>query len=70
METELFNEIEKLEAVVTAEEIAKLLKVARATVIRWVNEGRLSVLNPGERVMRFQREDIKAFVLACYRKAK
>ena len=70
MKTELFNEINKLDSIVTAEEIAKLLKVARATVIRWVHEGRLAALNPGERVMRFQREDVRAFVLASYTGAK
>ena len=62
METELDKKLSKLAPVVSAEEIAKILRVTRQSVTRWANEGRLPCLQPGERVMRFRKEDVIAFI--------
>lgn len=46
----------------TVDEVADLLKISRATVYRWINEGRLpcpvKVGGNGSRTSRFRRSDV------------
>jgi excisionase family DNA binding protein len=46
---------------VTAEEIAVLLKVSPKSIYRWASEGRLPAFREG-RVIRFLESDVKEFV--------
>ena len=68
---ELDKEINKLAAIVEADEIADILKVTRQTVIRWANEGLLPLFHPADRTMRFLKEDVRKFIKDSYgRKAE
>jgi excisionase family DNA binding protein len=46
---------------VTAEEIAALLKVSPKSIYRWASEGRLPAFREG-RLIRFLGSDVEAFV--------
>ncbi len=48
-------------ALVTAEEIAALLKVSPKSIYRWASEGRLPAFREG-RLIRFLESDVEAFV--------
>lgn len=51
---------------VTAEEIAGLLKVSPKSIYRWASEGRLTAFREG-RLIRFLQSDIEKFVRARVR---
>lgn len=46
----------------TADEVAHLLKIHRKTPYAWAREGRLPVVRLGPGSVRFRREDVEAFV--------
>jgi excisionase family DNA binding protein len=46
---------------VTAEEVAALLKVSPKSIYRWASEGRLPAFREG-RLIRFLGSDVEAFV--------
>jgi excisionase family DNA binding protein len=54
--TALFNT-----SLVTAEEIAALLKVSAKSIYRWASEGRLPAFREG-RLIRFLESDVEVFV--------
>lgn len=52
------------EELITAEEVAKVLKVNIMTVYRYINAGKLKALKIG-RVFRIRREDFEEFLKEC-----
>jgi len=48
-------------SIVTAEEIAALLKVSPKSIYRWASEGRLPAFREG-RLVRFLESDVETFV--------
>jgi excisionase family DNA binding protein len=46
---------------ITAEEIAALLKVSVKSIYRWANEGRLPAFREG-RLIRFLESDVEEFI--------
>jgi excisionase family DNA binding protein len=42
----------------TTEEVASALRVQASTVRAWVREGRIPVIRPGGKLMRFRIEDV------------
>lgn len=46
----------------TTSEVANLLRVSKATVARWANEGRLPVIQPSPRILRFRRIDVETLM--------
>lgn len=53
----------KLDVFLTVNEISAILKVERATVIRWIMAGRLRAFKPGDgRVWRVASADFQRFV--------
>ncbi|MEN6560105.1 MAG: excisionase family DNA-binding protein [Acidobacteriota bacterium] len=52
-----------MDAFLTVNEIGKLLKVERDTVIRWIISGRLRAFKPGNgRIWRVERADFQGFI--------
>ena len=47
--------------VMTADEVAQLLQIARNTVLEWARNGTLPAMRRG-RIVRFRRWEIEAFV--------
>jgi excisionase family DNA binding protein len=45
----------------TVEEVAAMLKITRATVYKWMNEGKLNYIQL-EGVRRISRDDLRAFI--------
>ena len=70
MDTELLKQINELGPVITAEEIASLLRVSRQTVNKWADYGLIGAIRPSDRVLRFLREDVIAFVESVYKPEK
>lgn len=50
------------EPLMTAKEVAALLRVSAQTVSRWADEGNLSPVTLPGRVLRFRRVDIEAML--------
>ena len=48
----------------TVNELAELLCVHRDTVIAWANDGLLTFYRAGDRLYRFNREDVQSFLIA------
>ena len=46
----------------TAEQVAIMLKVSAATVKRWTNSGDLDAERLGHRTLRYRRADVEAFL--------
>jgi len=46
----------------TAQEVMDYLRVSRATLHRWVRDGRLPRVQLGERAVRYRRTDVLALV--------
>jgi excisionase family DNA binding protein len=44
------------------DEVAKYLSVSRATIYRWIDEGRLQSVRIGEKVVRVRRESVLQLV--------
>ena len=44
------------------DEVAKYFSVSRATVYRWIDEGRLQSVRIGEKVVRVRRESVLRLV--------
>jgi len=42
----------------TTQEVATLFRVTDRTVRRWVRDGKIAFLRPGDRTIRFRLEDI------------
>lgn len=54
-------------ALLRPDEVASILRVSRSTVYRWVEEGRLPALKPGNcGVVRICRNDLLRFLDASY----
>ena len=52
-----------MDSFLTVNEISKLLKVERDSVVRWIRTGRLRAFKPGNgRFWRVKRADFQAFV--------
>lgn len=52
-----------MEPLLTTEDVAEFFRVKPKTIREWVQEGRLTaVSHPGNRGLRFRREDIEATV--------
>jgi excisionase family DNA binding protein len=51
----------------TVEEVAKILKVNRRTVYRWVESGELKVARIGRKTYRVFESDLKKFVGKSYK---
>lgn len=51
----------------TVEEVAKILKVSKRTVYRWVESGDLKVARIGRKTYRVFESDVKKFVDKFYR---
>lgn len=51
-----------MERLLTAAEVADLLRVSRATVYRWVDDGRLPAIQLGGRTIRFNPRAIDHFL--------
>lgn len=51
--------------VLTQEEIADLLRVSTATVLRWQREAGLKTLVLGERLRRVRKADLRAFLVTA-----
>lgn len=59
---ETLDDVRKmLPLLVTAEEIAALLKVSPKSIYRWASEGRLPSFREG-RLVRFLESDVEAFI--------
>ncbi|CAM3563858.1 DNA-binding protein [Micrococcus flavus] len=54
-----------LPEVLTLEEIADLLRVSTATVLRWQREAGLKTLVLGERLRRVRKTDLRAFLITA-----
>jgi len=50
----------------TPEEVAKLLKVSKRTVYRWIDSGELKVARIGRKTYRVFESDVKKFVSKFY----
>ena len=50
----------------TPEEVAKILKVSKRTVYRWIDSGELKVARIGRKTYRVFESDIKKFVNKYY----
>lgn len=50
----------------TPEEVAKLLKVSKRTVYRWIDSGELKVARIGRKTYRVFESDVKKFVGKFY----
>lgn len=54
----------------TAVEVAELLRVDPATIRRWASEGQLPAIRlPGKRALRFRRSDVDALLVDPTREA-
>lgn len=49
----------------TPSEVANLCRVARSTVSRWAQDGTLTSVRLGTKVVRFRRVDVEAFIAAA-----
>ncbi len=61
----LNKEESRLDELITAEEVMKILKISRATLNRWVKAGKIRALKLGEGkkgAIRFKKEDIENFI--------
>lgn len=50
------------ENLLTVKEVMERLKVSRATLYRFIDQGRLNPLKMGEKAVRFRETDIDAFI--------
>ena len=48
--------------ILTIQEVAKVLKVSKRTVYRWVNSGDLKVARIGRKTYRVFESDLKKFI--------
>jgi excisionase family DNA binding protein len=53
--------LDDLPPLLTAEEVADVMRVSKATVLRWSREGTLAPVG-ARRSVRFRREDIEALL--------
>jgi excisionase family DNA binding protein len=51
-----------LEELLTAEEVAKILKVSPSAVFKWAKKGIIPSYRIHEKCLRFKKPDIEAFV--------
>jgi excisionase family DNA binding protein len=51
-----------LEELLTAEEVANLLKVSPSAVFKWAKRGTIPFYRINEKCLRFRKPDIEAFV--------
>jgi excisionase family DNA binding protein len=54
--------IEQPEALLTAAEVAAILRVSRRTVYHWASTGEIPSVELGKRTVRFRREDVGRLV--------
>ena len=52
------------DAFLTTGEVAAELCVARSTVLRWADEGKLQAVKLGPKTVRFRRSDVDRFTAA------
>lgn len=53
---------EQDQVLLTAGEVAKILRIHKVTVYRWAEEGRIPTVRLGKETVRFRREDIDAML--------
>jgi excisionase family DNA binding protein len=49
----------------TPQQACGLIGISRAHLFRLIREGRLAVFRPGPRILRFQPQDVMAFIASC-----
>ena len=60
----------KRRTLLTPDEACDILKITKATLYRWSHEGRIPKIKPSSRCLRFDLEDIYAFLDGSYQEAK
>jgi excisionase family DNA binding protein len=50
------------EDLLTPTEVAELCRTSKTTVFRWADDGRLPILRLSDKVIRFRRADVEAFI--------
>ncbi len=51
-----------MEELLTAEEVAKILKVSNSAVFKWAKRGIIPSYRIHEKCLRFKKQDIEAFI--------